>query len=244
MATNEQPPLTIAFVLYPGLTMLDLVATQSVIKGLEADKRYHLTTVGERQEPIVSDTPLKVVPDLTFAGAPQPYGLFLPGAGLGSLFALGNPALCDYVRRAAGAADLVVGLSTGALILAGLGLLEGREATTHWAYAGLLERLGARPVQKRWVRAGKVITTAGGTAGMDMALALLATLKDETAARMVQTMAEYDPEPPFGGIAWEHVDREALAPRLAQHREQLQRALASQPALLDKLGLAHSQVAL
>jgi transcriptional regulator GlxA family with amidase domain len=92
----------------------------------------------------------------------------------------------------------VVGsVCTGALILAAAGLLAGRQATTHWASHRLLERLGARYLPERWVEDGKFITSAGVSAGIDMALALTARLTDEPTARMVQLAIEYDPHPPF-----------------------------------------------
>ena len=122
---------------------------------------------------------------------------------------------------------------TGALILAAAGLLEGRPATTHWAYWRLLERLGARYVpEQRWVEDGKFITSAGVSAGIDMALHLVERLTDEATARRVQLGIEYDPKPPHGGIQWRGVDRDIYAPVIAQ---QLPATLADKPELLARL---------
>jgi transcriptional regulator GlxA family with amidase domain len=118
-------------------------------------------------------------------------------------------------------------------ILAAAGLLEGRPATTHWAYWRLLEKLGARYVpEQRWVEDGKFITSAGVSAGIDMALHLTERLTDEGTARMVQLGIEYDPKPPHGGIQWNNVDRDIYAPVIAQ---QLPATLADKPQLLQRL---------
>jgi transcriptional regulator GlxA family with amidase domain len=128
----------------------------------------------------------------------------------------------------------VVGsVCTGALALAAAGLLEGCTATTHWAYhRRLLERMGARYVPQRWVQDGKFITSAGVSAGIDMALALVARLTDQATARMVQLAIEYDPHPPFGGIDWSQVNRDIYEPMLGP---MVQRQLADRPELLTKL---------
>jgi transcriptional regulator GlxA family with amidase domain len=86
---------------------------------------------------------------------------------------------------------------TGALLLAGAGVLDGLEATTHWGAMDDLARLGAKPVHRRVVRQGKVITAAGVSAGVDMALTLAAEIAGEETARTIQLMLEYDPKPPF-----------------------------------------------
>jgi transcriptional regulator GlxA family with amidase domain len=127
----------------------------------------------------------------------------------------------------------VVGsVCTGAMILAAAGLLDGRNATTHWSHHKLLERLGATYLPQRWVEDGKFITSAGVSAGIDMALALVARLTDEPTARMVQLWIEYDPQPPFGGIDWGQVDRDMSEPVVAQW---VQTQLADRPELLTKL---------
>ena len=104
-------------------------------------------------------------------------------------------------------------MCTGALILASVGLLEGRQATTHWAYYKVLEEFGATYVRKRWVEDGKFVCSAGVSAGIDMALALAARLTDERIARRVQRSVGYDPRPPFGGIDYDHLDAVSAAAR-------------------------------
>jgi len=87
----------------------------------------------------------------------------------------------------------------------GLGLLDGRQATTHWAFYKVLEELGAKYVRKRWVEDGKLICSVGVSAGIGMALQLAARLTDEQTSREVQYRLGYDPEPPFGGIDYDHI---------------------------------------
>jgi transcriptional regulator GlxA family with amidase domain len=157
----------------------------------------------------------------------------VPGGGMPTVRAAGNQAILDYVRSAADSAQVCASVCTGALILAAAGLLDGRPATTHWAYWRLLEKLGARYVpEQRWVEDGRFITSAGVSAGIDMALYLTERLTDEATARMVQLGIEYDPKPPHGGIQWDTVDRDVYAPVLAR---QLPATLADKPELLAKL---------
>ena len=145
---------------------------------------------------------------------------------------MGDSAIREYLRQAADTAPVVGSVCTGPLVLAAAGLLEGRQATTHWAYHRLLERLGATYLPQRWVEDGKFITSARVSAGIDMALALVARLTDEPTARRVQLAIEYDPHPPLGGIDWDQVDRDIYEPVLGPV---VQQQLADRPELLAKL---------
>ena len=120
---------------------------------------------------------------------------------------MSDPLVRDYVRSAAASAELVTSVCTGSLILGAVGLLEGRDATTNWFYSGILEDLGATYHQRRWVEDGKLIMSAGVSAGIDMALHLAARLTDEVTARRVQRAIDYDPQPPWGGIDYAHIPR-------------------------------------
>jgi transcriptional regulator GlxA family with amidase domain len=111
-----------------------------------------------------------------------------------------DPAIRAYVRTPAETAEVVGSVCTGALILAAVGLLEGRPATTHWAVSRMLERLGAHYQRKRWVEDGKFIMSAGVSVGIDMGLYLAARLTDEATARDAQVALDYDPAPPLGRI--------------------------------------------
>jgi transcriptional regulator GlxA family with amidase domain len=231
MATQE--PKTIAFVLYPGITLLDMVGPLQVFSVLQGfNDQYRPVVVAERIEPLPTDTPLTVTADKIFDDVPDPTVVIVPGGGPPTIKAMGDPAIRDYLRHAAETAPVVGSACTGAMILAAAGLLEGRDATTHWSHHKLLERLGATYLPERWVEDGKFITSAGVSAGIDMALALVARLTDEPTARMVQLWIEYDPHPPFGGIDWSEVDRDMSEPMVGQW---VQTQLADQPELLAKL---------
>jgi transcriptional regulator GlxA family with amidase domain len=232
---------TIAFVAYPGLTPLDLIAPMTTFLGLTrglvgTSRRYRTVVVAERPEPIGSDTPMAVVPDNAFEEVPAPFALIVPGGGMSALEAMSNERLINYLRFAEHGAEIVGSVSTGAFILAAAGLLEGRQATTHPTYAELLRKLGVNYVQSGWVEDGRYITAAGTSGGIDMALYLVARLKNEQESKNIQTVIEYDPHPPFGGLKQNGDGDEArLATMLAENRENLERALAGRPDLYRKL---------
>jgi transcriptional regulator GlxA family with amidase domain len=146
--------------------------------------------------------------------------------------ALGDETLVSYVRSASRSAEVVGSVCTGSLILAAAGLLDGRNATTHWAFSKQLERLGSHYFAERWMEDGKFITSAGITAGIDMALHLVGRLAGEDVARQVQLILEYDPKPPLGGIDWDAVDRNMLDPLVNQW---IWDGLAEKPALVSTL---------
>jgi transcriptional regulator GlxA family with amidase domain len=232
---------TIAFVAYPGVTPLDLIAPMTTFLGLTrglvgTSRRYRTVCVAERVEPIESDTPMAVVPDNAFEEVPAPFALIVPGGGMAALEAMGNERLINYLRFAQHGAEIVGSVSTGAFILAAAGLLEDRQATTHPAYGELLQKLGVSYVQRDWVEDGRFITAAGTSGGIDMALSLVAGLKNEQEAKNIQTVIEYDPHPPFGGIEQDgSAGEDRLATMIAEHRADLQRALAGRPELYQAL---------
>jgi transcriptional regulator GlxA family with amidase domain len=124
--------------------------------------------------------------------------------------------MLGWVRAADATSRWTTSVCTGALVLGAAGILEGLEATTHWALMDMLGRLGAIPVNRRVVEQGKVITAAGVSSGIDMALTLAARIAGEDMARAIQLAIEYDPEPPFDSGATQKASPEIR--KLARER--------------------------
>jgi transcriptional regulator GlxA family with amidase domain len=244
MSGESEGERTIAVVLYPGLTALDLIGPLQVLTMLERfAPRYRTVVVGARAAAVDTDVHLRLVPDRTFDAVPHPYAVVVPGGRTATIRAMSDPAIRAYVRAAAASAEIVASVCTGSLILAAVGLLEDRQATTNWFFSGVLERFGATYLRQRWVEDGTFITSAGVSAGIDMGLYLAARLTDEATARRIQLALDYDPQPPFGRIDWAHVDlapralRGAIglaAPVLAAKPKRLTRRERSVPALVHR----------
>src|SRR6266702_2735004 len=236
---------TIAFVVYPGVSLLELVGNHTLLSSImglgprmKLKSGYESVVVGEYLEAISTDTPMSIIPQKTFADVPQPEGLVVIGGGADTLPALEHAELVEYVRRAGESAQWVASTSTGSLLLAAAGLLEGRLATTHWAYADRLEAYGARYQPYRptgWVTDGKFTTAAGVSGASDMALGLGATMTNQAAAQSAQVGIEYDPQPPFGGIDYRHMK---LLPRVIRGMSSLRAPFYTRkPRQLTRLGM-------
>lgn len=221
-------PRTIVFVLYPGLTPLDVVGPLQVLSAMAAMRPgYRVVVAAASEEPLETDTAVRLVPSHTFAQVPEPFALLVPGGMTPTVRAMVEPGLLAYLRHAASSAEVVGSVCTGSLVLGAAGLLGGKRATSHWAFLDLLARLGATPVADRWVEDGRLLTAAGVSAGIDMALYLVGKLEGEEAARQAQFAVEYDPRPPSGGLdpdrapraLWATLRDHALREGLAEHRE-------------------------
>ncbi|HEX7168067.1 MAG TPA: DJ-1/PfpI family protein [Acidimicrobiales bacterium] len=219
----------IAFVLYPGLTPLDLIGPLQVLSALpQIDPAYEVLVVGESLDPVLSDSVISLAPSHTFDDAPSPFAIVVPGGGEPTLHAAGHKPLVDYVAEAGADAEVVMSVCTGAIILATAGFLQGRRATTHWAYTDILENLGVDVVRARWVEDGRFLTTAGVSAGIDGGIHLAQRLVGDDAARLIQLGLQYEPEPPLGPIDWNPAAVEALRPIW---RPALAEVLAAHPHL-------------
>ena len=201
---SEAAKKQLAFVVYPGLTPLDLIGPLQALSPLDRiDPSYEVAIVAENLDVVWSDSTIGLAPTHTFDDVPSPFAIVVPGGGEPTLEAAGHKPLLDYVSAVAETAEIVMSVCTGALILASAGLLAGRPAITHWAYVDILELLGAKPVHERWVEDGKFITAAGVSAGIDAGLHLAERLVGEDMARLIQRGIEYDPEPPLGPLDWD-----------------------------------------
>lgn len=225
---------TIAFVVYPGMTPLDMVGPLTVLEGMAATlpEEYRTVVVGETKEPIGTDNPLRVAASHTYEEVPSPFALVVPGGAGPTLKALADEKLIGYLREAAAGAELVTSVCTGSLLLGEAGLLKGRRAATHWMFRELLRAFDAEPVAQRWVEDGNVITAAGVSAGIDLALHLVERLAGAELARTLQFVIEYDPEPPLGGLDWANPPYGNLKPLIEYT---VNEALPEQSALRDKL---------
>jgi transcriptional regulator GlxA family with amidase domain len=211
MTTSDKKQ--IAFILYPGLTPLDLIGPLQTLAPLpRIDPTFDVVVVGETREVVPTDAVVGLAASHTFDDVPSPFAIVVPGGGQPTLAACGNKRLIDYVATTAERAQIAMSVCTGALILASAALLDDRPATTHWAYVDILEQLGAKPVQERWVEDGKYLTTAGVSAGIDGGLYLASRLVGEEAAKLIQRGLEYEPKPPFGPIDWDPAIVEAVRP--------------------------------
>ncbi|HXD90618.1 MAG TPA: DJ-1/PfpI family protein, partial [Candidatus Binataceae bacterium] len=135
-----------------------------------------------------------------------------------------NPAMLEWVRAIHATTQWTTSVCTGALVLGAAGILDGLEATTHWAAREQLRQFDATPVTRRIVEQGKVITAAGVSAGIDMALYLTRRLAGDDVAHAIQIVIEYDPQPPFDGV-FEHAPAPvvALLRKMAARRMEMSR---------------------
>ncbi|MGE0046932.1 MAG: DJ-1/PfpI family protein [Hyphomonadaceae bacterium] len=184
---------TTGFVIFPMLTQLDFTGPLQVLARMPGARTE---IFAKTREPVPSDCWLSLLPTKTFAEAPQLDLLCVPG-GFGVDQAMEDEETVAFVANQAKNARYVTSVCTGAFILGAAGLLQGKRATTHWAYHHLLPRFGAIPVQERVVRDGNLFTGGGVTAGIDFALTILEEIAGRETAQFVQLSVEYDPKPPL-----------------------------------------------
>jgi cyclohexyl-isocyanide hydratase len=194
--------IRIAFLLFPHLTQLDLTGPAQVLSRVPGARVEY---VAATLDPVPSDCGLALVPTVTIRDAGPADVLVVPG-GDGAFDAMLDPDVVAFVRRQAEHATWITSVCTGAFVLGAAGLLAGRRATTHWASKPMLEAFGAQPVDARIARDGAVVTAAGVSAGIDMALWLAAELAGRPAAEAIQLQIEYDPQPPFDHGSAERAD--------------------------------------
>ncbi|HEX5247107.1 MAG TPA: DJ-1/PfpI family protein [Gaiellaceae bacterium] len=191
--------MEIAIVLFDGAEELDWAGPWEVFAAWRdgwPDDGIGVFTVASTKEPVVCAKGLRVLADHTWETAPEADVVVWPG-GRGTRPMLGDEEVRMRVRSLAERAEVMASVCTGALVYADAGLLAGRRATTHWGSLGRLAELGAEvDADARWVDHGDVITSAGVSAGIDMALHLVARLHSRERAAEVRRYIQYDPEPP------------------------------------------------
>jgi cyclohexyl-isocyanide hydratase len=200
------PPLHIAFLLFPNVTQLDLTGPAQVLSRLGNAK---LDLVAKTMDPVPTDAQFSLLPTATFAQVPRTDILCVPG-GFGTVAAMEDEETLAWLRQLAADAAWVTSVCTGSLLLAAAGLLTGYRAACHWASREQLAFFGVEPVAERVVFDRNRVSGGGVTAGIDFALALTAAIRGEEHAKFVQLSLEYDPHPPFDSGSPERADPQTL----------------------------------
>jgi len=185
--------IAVGMLLFPNLTQLDLTGPYEVFARMP---NTVVTLVAETHAPVRSERGLTIMPDTSFADAPQCDVLFVPG-GIGVNPMMEHAPALEFLRTQAEGARFITSVCTGALLLGAAGLLQGYRAVTHWLAMDLLPILGAEPVHERVVIDRNRITGGGITAGIDFGLVVAAELCGRDVAERIQLMMEYNPAPPF-----------------------------------------------
>jgi cyclohexyl-isocyanide hydratase len=197
MAASTAPPhdaaMHIGMLLYPGLTQLDLTAPYEALSTIPG-AQMHL--VWKDTALVRADSGLGLAPTTSMDACPPLDVVFVPG-GMGQTPLMTDAAVLAFLRHHGRTARYVTSVCGGSLLLGAAGLLEGYQATTHWAFTDLLPTFGARYVNERVVVDRNRITGGGVTAGLDFGIRLVAELSGEPAARALELALEYDPSPPF-----------------------------------------------
>lgn len=186
--------MEIAIPLFDGFTALDAVGPYEVLSRLpEAEVKFVAAEPGPKR---TENRMLTIAANDSLGEITEPDVVMVPG-GFGTRALMADEEMLGWIRHAHSGSQWTTSVCTGSLLLAAAGVLEGLEATTHWLQLETLARFGAQPVERRVIEEGKVITAAGVSAGIDMALTLAARIAGEDVAKAIQLSIEYDPEPPF-----------------------------------------------
>ena len=187
--------MDVAILIYDGFTALDAVGPYEVLSRLPETKVYF---VAKNAGPTRTDNKiLSLVADFELSQILHPDIVVIPGGIAGTFAATKDEIILDWVRTVHESSQWTTSVCTGSLILGAAGILQGLKTTTHWFARDLLSQFGAEYVNKRFIQQGKIITAAGVSAGIDMALYLAQEIAGSDIAQMVQLLIEYDPQPPF-----------------------------------------------
>jgi transcriptional regulator GlxA family with amidase domain len=186
--------MNIAILLYERLTALDAIGPYEVLSRLPGAS---VTFVAAAAGPIRTDNGmLTLIAERSIDEAGEPEIVLVPG-GPGEVAARAGGTALEWLRTVHETSTWTTSVCTGSLMLGAAGLLDGKRATSHWLALGALREMGAEPVSERVVFDGKIVTAAGVSAGIDMALTLAAKVAGDAVAQAIQLGIEYDPQPPF-----------------------------------------------
>ena len=187
--------MIIAIGLYQGFTALDAIGPYEVLTYLP---RAEVVICGEHTGLLDDHNDLvHLRVDATFADAPRPDVLLVPGGPIAEQYAADGHPIVDWIRQAHPHTAWTTSVCTGSLLLGAAGLLNGLPATTHWSAYDALASYGAQPTERRVVTCDRIMTGAGVSAGIDLALTLAAKIAGPEVAQTIQLAIEYDPQPPF-----------------------------------------------
>jgi putative intracellular protease/amidase len=187
--------MKVAIPIFDRLTALDAVGPYEVLSRLPGAT---VTFVALEPGPKRTETQmLALTADAALDELPDPEVVVVPG-GFGTRELMEDERMLDWLRAAHASSQWTTSVCTGSLLLAAAGILDGLEATTHWLELESLRQYGATPVARRVVEQGKIVTAAGVSSGIDMALRVAARIAGDEVAQAIQLGIEYDPEPPFG----------------------------------------------
>jgi transcriptional regulator GlxA family with amidase domain len=189
----------IGILLFDDVEELDFVGPWEVFTSAAAGRPDdRVVTIAQSTAPVRCAKGLRVLPDHAFDDAPALDVVLVPG-GQGTRREVDNPVLIDWIRAVVPGCRWVTSVCTGALLLHEAGAARGRRVTTHWGFVEALRERGDITVQERvrYVRDGNLVTAAGVSAGIDMALWLVGQLHGPDYARSIQHYIEYDPAPPY-----------------------------------------------
>jgi putative intracellular protease/amidase len=200
--------MKIAVPIFDRVTALDAVGPYEVLSRLPGAE---LKFVGFEPGPVKTDNRmLSLHVETAIEDFAEPDILVFPG-GFGTRALMKDERMLDWVRQVHEGTQWTTSVCTGSLVLGAAGLLDGLEATTHWAALPVLERLGAKPTSRRVVEQGKIVTAAGVSSGIDMALRLAGHIAGDTVAQAIQLGIEYDPQPPYDSGSPEKASPEVVA---------------------------------
>lgn len=191
--TDSPKPFHIVFLLFDGITQLDFTGPAQFLARIPGAVIH---TAAKHIRPIETDSGFAILPNSNLADCPQADLLCVPG-GFGTKDVITDAETLTFLRDQAAGARYITSVCTGSLALGAAGLLNGKRATSHWAYTSLLERFGAIHEKARVVKDGNIITAGGVTSGIDFALMVIAEIAGQEFAETVQLALEYDPHPPF-----------------------------------------------
>ena len=228
----ELSPISVAFLVFPNVTQLDLTGPAQVLSRLG---NTTVNLVWKDKTPVPTDAGFPLLPTATFDEIDQADILCVPG-GLGTMEIMQDREVLSWLQKVAANADWVTSVCTGSLVLGAAGLLKGYKSACHWASVDQLAFFGATPVRQRIVEDHNRFSGGGVTSGIDFALALAARIRGEEHAKFIQLAIEYDPHPPFDAGSPDKVSPEILQRYHALIEKAVPDRMAKVKAIADALG--------